>query len=58
MAEQFLITREKSTRCIQVNRQEKKNALTAEMYAGLSEAIRTADAGGKVNEPYRASADG
>ncbi len=29
--------------CSQIHRPEKKNAMTPEMYAGLSEAIRTAD---------------
>jgi enoyl-CoA hydratase/carnithine racemase len=44
MAEQILITREKSALCIQIYRPEKKNALTPEMYATLSDAIRDGDA--------------
>jgi enoyl-CoA hydratase/carnithine racemase len=44
MAEQILITREKSALCIQIYRPEKKNALTPEMYAALSDAIRDGDA--------------
>jgi len=44
MLEQILTRRENSALCIQINRPEKKNALTREMYAGLSEALRVADA--------------
>ena len=44
MTEQILITREKSTLCIQLYRPEKKNALTPEMYAALADAIRAGDA--------------
>ncbi len=44
MAEQILTTREKSALCIQIYRPEKKNALTPEMYAALSAAIRAGDA--------------
>jgi enoyl-CoA hydratase/carnithine racemase len=44
MSEQILTRRENSALCIQINRPEKKNALTREMYAELSAALRTADA--------------
>lgn len=48
MAEQILISREKSALCIQIYRPEKKNALTPEMYAALSDAIRAGDADDSV----------
>lgn len=48
MSEQILIRREQSALCIQIHRPEKKNALTPEMYAALSEAIREADADDSV----------
>ena len=44
MVENILTTREKSTLYIQIYRPEKKNALTAEMYTAISEAIRAGDA--------------
>ena len=44
MSSQILTERNKSALCVQINRPEKKNALTAEMYAGLADAIRMADA--------------
>ncbi len=44
MTEHILTTREKSTLCIQLYRPEKKNALTPEMYAALSDALRAGDA--------------
>ncbi len=49
MSEQILIRREHSALCIQIHRPEKKNALTAEMYAALSDAIRDADADDSVH---------
>jgi len=48
MADKILITREKSALCIQICRPEKKNALTPEMYAALSDAIRAGDADNSV----------
>ena len=48
MTEQIRITREKSTLCIQLYRPEKKNALTPEMYAALSDALRAGDADDSV----------
>ncbi len=48
MAAQILTTREKSALCIQIHRPEKKNALTPEMYAALSDAIRSGDADDSV----------
>jgi enoyl-CoA hydratase/carnithine racemase len=44
MTEQVKISRVDSALCIQIHRPEKKNALTPEMYAGIAEAIRGADA--------------
>lgn len=44
MNSQILTTHEKSAFCIQICRPEKKNALTPEMYAALSDALRVGDA--------------
>ena len=44
MTGQVKISRVDSALCIQIHRPEKKNALTPEMYAGIAEAIRNADA--------------
>lgn len=44
MLEQIVISRKKSALCIQIHRPEKKNALTPEMYAALSAALREGDA--------------
>jgi enoyl-CoA hydratase/carnithine racemase len=43
MTKHILTTRKESALCVQIHRPEKKNAMTPEMYAGLAEAIRTAD---------------
>ena len=48
MEAQILTTLENSALCIQINRPEKKNALTPEMYASLSAAIRAGDADDRV----------
>jgi len=44
MAKQIKVSRVDSALCIQLHRPEKKNALTPEMYAGIADAIRSADA--------------
>jgi len=44
MGTQILTSRENAALCIQINRPEKKNALTQEMYAAIAEAIRAGDA--------------
>jgi len=43
MTKQIIITRANAALCIQLNRPEKKNALTPEMYASIADAIRSAD---------------
>ncbi len=48
MSAQIVVTREKSSLCIQIHRPEKKNALTQEMYAAISDAIRAGDADDSV----------
>ena len=40
---QVVTTREGAVQRIQLNRPEKKNALTADMYAAIAEAVRGAD---------------
>ena len=49
MTEQILTRREGSALCVQIHRPEKKNALTREMYAELSEALRVADADDSIS---------
>jgi len=44
MSGQIITTRKNSALCLQINRPEKKNAFNQQMYAGLSEALRAADA--------------
>lgn len=44
MREHVAISRRDTAFCIQINRPEKKNALTPQMYASIAEGIRTGDA--------------
>jgi enoyl-CoA hydratase/carnithine racemase len=48
MSAQILITSERSALCIQINRPEKKNALTERMYTAIADGIRQADADDSV----------
>ena len=58
MAAQIITTRENSALCIQIHRPKKKNALTQAMYAGLSEAIRLADADDSIRAIILHGVDG
>lgn len=48
MSQQIVTRREGAALCIQINRPEKKNALTQPMYAGISEAVRAGEADDRV----------